>query len=135
MDGSEPVAEGALAVVWNASQGWQQAVFDSLHKWISPQTYSCNLCRLTHGLTGPREAWKSFLETLDRPVLFYHKDEFENAGIQGDFSLEFPMILSFDRGNWEVVMDASVLDGIRSLEELLAELKNRLSPGPGIPPG
>lgn len=132
MDGSETTSEGTLVVVWNARAGWEQAVFDSLHKWLSPQTYSCNLCRLTHGFAGPREEWKSFLETLGRPVRFYHRDDFAGAGIHGAFPSEFPLILNFHRGNWEVVMGASELKGISSLEELLEELAQRLLSGPGV---
>ena len=128
MEASNDYQEGTLLIAWNAHSGWQHAVMDSLHKWISPQTYSCKLCQLTYGLAGPKETWKAFLNSLGRQVLFYHKDEFEAAGLQGSFPDSFPFIVSYDHESWQVIVGPEDLDKLDSLESLLEVLQNKLSP-------
>ena len=128
MEKGGKVPEGTLVFIWNAKKGWQQAVFDSLHKWISPGSYSCSLCQLTYGFAGPKAEWKSFLASLDRPVHFYHRDEFKDTGIRGGFPEEFPLILERHPGNWHVLMDAQDLEGIPGLDQLLNTLRDKLNP-------
>ena len=127
MDTSRIDREGTLMFVWNADQGWQNAIYDSLHKWMSPDTYECRLCQLTYGFTGPKAEWKAFLDTLDRPVIFYHRDEFKQAGIKGEFDESFPLILELRKGNWEVLMDSGELGQIPTLEGLMKRLKEKLT--------
>ena len=131
MEEHNSILEGTLVFVWNADQGWQHAIYDSLHKWISPASYQCKLCQLTYGFTSPRPEWRSFLDALDRPVFFYHRDEFRAAGIKGAFSEKFPLILERRNSKWEVLMDSIELDQLNNLEELLGRLKQELLPNIG----
>ncbi|MEJ2162166.1 MAG: hypothetical protein P8X60_02285 [Robiginitalea sp.] len=124
--------EGTLIMVWNAESGWKHALMDSLHKWISPQTYSCSLCQLTYGLAGPRAAWKEFLESLNRPVIFYHRDEFSASGINGDFPGEYPFVLELQDAKWEVLLGPGDLGQMDGLDALLKSLGEKLLPDGGI---
>ena len=126
MDSSFDVREGTLLIVWNADSGWQNAVLDSLHKWTSPQTYSCKLCQLTYGVVGPKSEWKNFLNSLDRDVLVYHRDEITASGIQLPFSPSFPMILERGTSSWNILIGAEELTKIGSIQALLAILGRRL---------
>ena len=126
MESGKAYKEGTLIVAWNAHSGWQHAVMDSLHKWVSPQTYSCKLCRLTYGAVGPRESWKSFLESLDRDVLFYHKDEFPAEAFGGTHPTDFPFILEYHQKAWQVLLSPGELDQINTLEALLEVLRQKL---------
>ena len=126
MEDSEDYQEGTLLIAWNAHSGWQHAVMDSLHKWISPQTYSCKLCQLTYGMAGPRKAWEDFLGSLDRQVLFFHKDEFEAAEFLGYFPGSFPFILERKQEAWLVLMGPEDIKGLDTLDSLLEFLKKRL---------
>jgi len=65
-----------LVFVYNADSGFTAALFDSAHKLLSPQTYECNLCALTHGLLGPKSEWSTFLNALPGTKRFLHRDEF-----------------------------------------------------------
>ncbi len=42
----------SLLFVYNADSGLVAGLFDSAHKLLSPSTYQCQLCTLTHGVTG-----------------------------------------------------------------------------------
>lgn len=65
-----------LIFVYNADSGKLNALLDSLHKVVSPSTYSCKICELTHSTVGERKVWKEFREELDVEADFLHKDEF-----------------------------------------------------------
>ncbi len=55
------IPERKILLVYNADRGYINAVFSSLHKAVSPQTYSCELCRTTYGMTGMLRSWKDYL--------------------------------------------------------------------------
>ena len=84
-----------LMFVYNANSGKLSAALDIAHKIISPNTYQCNLCSLTHGTFTERDVWKKFREESDTELVFYHKDEFEN-----DFKKQFtyPIVLKEENG-------------------------------------
>lgn len=65
-----------LVFVYNADGGLLNSVRDVWHRARSPQTYPCQLCRLTYGVTGMNGRWREFTESLDVPVVFLHRDEF-----------------------------------------------------------
>ncbi|MDX1333467.1 MAG: hypothetical protein R3252_10590 [Robiginitalea sp.] len=118
---------GALVIVWNADTGWQNALMDSLHKVISPQTYSCKLCQLTHGLAGPRTEWSTFLKTIDRPVAAYHRDEFQGSFIAEQLpGLELPAVLIHASEKWQILLSRDEIAQFEDLEALLGELKHRI---------
>lgn len=122
--------EGALVFVWNADSGWQHAVADSLHKVISPKTYSCKLCQLTYGIAGPKARWTSFLETLGRPVECYHRDEYQGTPLAKEFpGLELPAVLIRTSEKCRILLSRDEIQKMKDLEALLGELKKRSSKG------
>ena len=38
---------------------------------------------ITHGLVGPKKAWKEYLEACGRTVYFLHRDEIDSAFVVG----------------------------------------------------
>jgi hypothetical protein len=119
--------EGSLVFVWNADSGILNAVKDSLHKWISPETYSCRLCQLTYGFSSEKKAWREFLDSSGRPVFFYYRDTLGAAGISGDLPDSFPIVAGLQNGKWEVLLGAQEMDEVSSLQELIKLLKDRIS--------
>jgi len=112
--------------VWNADGGWQHAVMDSLHKVVSPQTYSCKLCQLTHGLAGPKAEWSQFLETSGREVVFYHRDEFRGMPLAKQFpALELPAVLTCTSEKWRILLSRDEIGKMKDLQALLSSLKKR----------
>ena len=109
----------SLLMIWNAKSGWQNALLDSLHKIISPDTYPCSLCKITYGLVGSKPEWQEFLKGWNREVYFLHRDEFRALRWGNDFlDLQFPAVLQFREGKWVKLLSADQLGALGSLEEL-----------------
>ncbi len=70
--------------VYNADTGLFNTMTDIAHKILAPDTYSCQLCALTHGHFRVREEWVAFLETLPVRCEFLHRDEFHQRYPQQD---------------------------------------------------
>ena len=64
-----------LVFVYNADSGLVNTLLDIGHKIVSPQTYNCNLCAITHSTFKMRDEWKQFVAQLNCPVEFLHRDE------------------------------------------------------------
>jgi len=69
--------DAQLIFVYNADGGIFGTLTDFAHKILSPSTYSCNLCALTHGDFTMKQEWKSFIESLPVETIFFHRDEFQ----------------------------------------------------------
>lgn len=120
-------AEGSLVFIWNADAGMFNAVRDSLHKWISPETYSCRLCQLTHGLSSAHRAWRNFLKEFERPAYFYYRDTFKKTGIAVPFPISYPLILELHQGQWRAFLTSGDLEEITTLEALIECMKTKIS--------
>ena len=85
-----------LIFVYNAKSGFINGVFDYVHKFVSPQTYSCNLCSITYDNTGKKDEWNNYLNSLPIEVIFAYKDNLQKKGLY--FQLQLPHNpLFFDR--------------------------------------
>ena len=71
----------SLVFVYNADSGLFNTMTDIAHKIFSPDTYSCNLCMITHDNLSMRSEWKNFIEQLDIELAFLHRDEFISRSI------------------------------------------------------
>jgi hypothetical protein len=70
--------KNTLIFVYNADSGLFNTMADIAHKMLSPSTYSCHLCAITHGLLSEKKEWRAFIEQLGVAVEFLHRDEFIN---------------------------------------------------------
>lgn len=105
-----------LIFVYNAKGGLFNALLDVAHKALSPQTYSCNLCALTHSNFGMRKEWKKFIAGLDASIEFLHADELSSRyGIKGE---ALPVILKSEEDKLTTLVDAKSINACRSIEEL-----------------
>ncbi len=115
----------ALVFVYNADRGVFNTLADVAHKVFSPSTYQCNLCAITHGTLGMRKEWKAYLEQLNRPIEFLHRDELrERHGVK-DVALP-AIFLKHQEGQLEPWIDAETLNGLKSLGELKTLITSRL---------
>ena len=60
--------------VYNAKSGLFNKMSDAAHKALSPDTYDCNLCKLTYGLSSMKKEWKEFIQNYN--IEFTYKDTF-----------------------------------------------------------
>lgn len=118
----------SLLFVYNADSGFFSGLFDTAHKWFSPSTYACNLCRLTHGAFGMRQAWRRFVDELGRLVTFLHRDEFRRRHGLGDLAdLPLPAIFGLTGDRLILLLDAPAINSCDSLKALQQLLTARLS--------
>ncbi|AWH75627.1 GTPase [Dokdonia sp. Dokd-P16] len=112
-----------LLFVYNANSGKLNALMDSAHKWIRPETYECDLCSLTFGVFKEKEEWLRFRESVKTPLEFLHKDEFLKAYKSKWLpKYEFPVVLAVTEAGLEVVISADAFTGIASSQELIEQV-------------
>ena len=115
-----------LVFVYNADRGFFNMMADISHKVLSPSTYPCNLCALTHGAFSIRKEWRDFLAKIKPPLTFLHRDEFRK-----EFKLEddLPAIYIKDlrTDNLRPFINAPTLKAITGLEDLKQMISDKLT--------
>ena len=118
-----------LVFVYNANAGKANAIFDSMHKVLSPSTYNCKLCEMTFDIFSENKKWKQFRKNSDIQMLFYHKDEFgEKYKYLRASIFDFPIIFSEENDVLNVLISSKELKDIENVDVLITEIKNRLAP-------
>ncbi|PIQ78405.1 MAG: hypothetical protein COV79_05305 [Parcubacteria group bacterium CG11_big_fil_rev_8_21_14_0_20_41_14] len=106
-----------LLFVYNADGTFFASVTDYAHKIVSPETYQCNLCKLTYGNAGMKKEWQIFLETLPYKKEFQHRDEF--LRIHPEFAdTPLPAIFFLSGKNLYILLEGSVIEKASSLDQL-----------------
>ena len=80
-----------IIFVYNAKGGKWNYILDTVHKYASPSTYDCNLCKITHDLKM-RETWKKFIESSPHNFKFLHSEELEEFNLL-NYKDELPICL------------------------------------------
>lgn len=109
-----------LIFVYNADSGMINTVKDIGHKLLSPQTYDCFLCSLTHGTFREEPAWKKFRQHSRAEMEFLHRDEFEQ---RYDRTEEYPVVMKKSE-SMEVAISREQLAGLASLDGLIEVVKD-----------
>ncbi len=113
--------------IYAAKSGWIHGALDTAHKLLSPSTYKCDLCRLTHGAFGERSEWRRFVEELDVPVRFLHEDDEEVADPEFARVIEsaggLPMVIVVqDDGRREPLIRSESLQSINDVAGLIEQI-------------
>ena len=108
-----------LIFVYNAKSDFINSAFDFAHKIISPKTYNCSLCKLTHGNFGENSIWKEFRENSDVEMTFLHKDEFEETYSKRD---GYPIIYHKKEDDLIVFISTEELSRINEIESLIERI-------------
>ena len=113
-----------IIFVYNANSGLMNTVLDIGHKILSPETYNCNLCNITHGVLQEREEWKTFRESSTDELEFLHKDEFEKKYKQVK---AYPTVLMSNQENHlHEILNKDELNQLKSVEELIKTLQAKI---------
>ena len=105
----------AVVFVYNADSGLFNTLTDTAHKLFSPETYECNLCAMTYSALGMKKEWKEFLDTMDIPLEFLHRDELtEKYGVEFDL----PAIFLRSGKELNLIIDADAINGCGGIAEL-----------------
>lgn len=113
-----------LVFVYNADSGLFNTITDIAHKVISPATYSCQLCSLTHSYFAVKKDWTNFLEELDAKLEFLHRDELlEKYGIS---DVQLPAILLRQDNDLRTWISADEINRCPTINDLKFLLRDRL---------
>jgi len=105
-----------LLFVYNADSGAFNKLADMAHKIFSPDTYSCALCSITHGIFQEKEQWRTFVASLPLACRFVHRDEFllQHPEFQG----QLPAIFQASADTLRVCLSADQLKSCHDIQDL-----------------
>jgi hypothetical protein len=116
-----------LIFVYNANSGAVSAILDSAHKLLSPTTYDCKLCDLTHGVFSENKHWSTFKESSSIEMVFLHKDEFlKQYKSKWLPKYNFPVILSEEDQALHIFMSSKDFETIETVVELIAVIESKV---------
>jgi len=118
----------SIIFVYNADSGLFNLLSDMAHKAISPETYNCQLCKLTHGHFGMRDQWHKYLESLNADIIFLHRDEFIKKYPEHD--AELPALFLGRDNVIELLVAASTITSCSTLEILAHQVDEKISTVP-----
>lgn len=108
--------EHGLLFIYKADSGLFNTASDIAHKIISPQTYECDLCALTHGYFTMRKEWAGFLNELGLPCEFRHRDD---VGTEpGIDPAVLPAIYRWRDDGWQLCTGPEQIAACNDLEQL-----------------
>lgn len=113
-----------LVFVYNAESGVFSELKDYIHKSVSPSTYGCSLCALIYGRTGMKRKWKEYLQELDYPTEFLHRDEMELK--YPAVAVSLPAVFKKTDSSLTLILDAGEIRSCRDLEDLMDLLTYKL---------
>ncbi len=114
-----------IIFVYNADSGLFNTVSDITHKLLSPRTYACNLCALTHGHFSMRKRWGNFIESLPLKTVFLHRDQFRQRYPDADFAL--PAVLGEQNGELTLLLSATQIQACTTLEALEQRIRKAVN--------
>lgn len=121
-----------LVFVYNGDSGLVNGLMHYLHKRISPQTYSCQLCALFYEGLSLNKDWLAFVRTLDIPVEYQHRDEYTR--LYGESSQVWPAVLLHEGANCiATVISSGDFTELNSLEALQSRLLPFVAPAESAP--
>lgn len=117
----------SLLFIYNANSGAINGIIDTAHKLVSPETYQCELCDLTHGAFTEKKVWLRFRESVKTPMQFLHKDKFlKRYRSKWLPQYDFPVVLAATGGGLEVAISKKRLTELKTPEALIEEVQEVL---------
>ena len=106
-----------LIFIYNADSGPISLMKDFFHKVLKPSTYECNLCAVSFGNFGMKKEWKNYIDNLDVPAEFLHRDQFIK---QYDVkNAQFPSAYLKTDSKLELFISQDEMNELQSVEELI----------------
>ncbi|MFT5078482.1 MAG: hypothetical protein ACI825_000010 [Planctomycetota bacterium] len=116
-----------LIFVYNANAGAVNGLLDSVRKIVSPSSYECSLCNITHGVFTEGKLWAEFRKSSTTKMEFLHKDEFlKQYRSKWLPAYTFPIVLIADDKGLGVFIAAEELNAVTSQEKLIELVSGRI---------
>lgn len=114
-----------LIFVYNADSSFLAVANDFVRKLVAPNSQECNLCKITYGVTGKKEAWGDYLATLPMEKVFLHKNEFRGA-YPNEARTELPAIFVENEDHLSLFMSAEEINKTRDISELINAINQKI---------
>jgi hypothetical protein len=114
-----------LIFVYNADSSLYAQLTDAAHKVLSPDTYQCNLCKITYSAVVMKKEWKEYVQTLPFQTQFLHRDEFRKEFPTLNQVL-LPVILLGEKSEVSLLISAEELNAQSSLPGLMKLLNTKI---------
>ena len=116
-----------LIFIYDANSGKHNALLDTMHKIVSPNTYNCNLCDITFGLFTENKTWRKFRETSKVEMVFLHKDDYlKKYKSKFNYKFTFPIVLAVHSNSLSVFITTEELNGYKNAESLMQSVVKRM---------
>lgn len=112
-----------LVFVYNADSGKLNTALDIAHKLLSPSTYNCQLCQITHDVFKEKAAWADFRESANENLIFLHRDEFERQYHRQD---KYPVVMRLTNDGLQTLLSHKDISEIDDTDGLIAGLQEKL---------
>jgi len=113
-----------LLFVYNADSGIFNELKDFRKKIVDKESYQCNLCGITFGLTGMKKQWKQFLQELNYDTEFLHRDRFYN---QFDRTDPLPAIFLKKKSNLKLLISRQEINSCTTLNDLISLISQKIT--------
>ena len=106
-----------IIFVYNAKGGKWNYILDTVHKYASPSTYECNLCKITHDLKM-KEAWKKFIESSPHNFKFLHSEELEEYNLT-NYKNDLPICVEENSGEYKILINKDQMNKYKDEFDLI----------------
>lgn len=112
-----------IIFIYNAKSGKLNGLLDIAHKLVSPKTYQCKLCAITHDTFSENILWKKFRENTSLSLEFLHNDEFEKQ--YQHIETKYPVIFLKEAQKLTEWISKSEIEKIETTEELIHLIESK----------
>ncbi len=114
-----------LIFVYNSDGTVLSLVKDTAHKLISPNTYPCNLCRITYPGMTMQGDWQKFIQSLPHEVVFLHRDEFHKR-YPDQKDVKLPAAFAENASGLSLLISHTEINKAKNVGELVEIVKHFL---------
>ena len=111
-----PRHDDTLFFIYNSTDDFPTVISDTFHKALSPNTYPCQLCKLTYNTFSKKKKWKDYLSNLDYNYLFLYKN---NQFVIDNKITELPIILFGSATNSKILLSKFDIDKSSNLDHMI----------------
>ncbi len=114
-----------IVFVYNANSNPFKQAFDFFKRTAYPQTYQCNLTKLTHDGLNMKQQFQSFLQNSPFKAQFYHRDMFNKK--YPDYKTELPVVLLQKEDTFEELISAEAMNAFTDCDELMKTVLDKVN--------
>ena len=113
-----------IIFIYNAKGGQWNYLIDTLHKYLSPKTYECNLCQITYDFKM-KKAWKDFINNTPHIFKFLHLEELEEYGLEA-YRDQLPICVEKLGNQFGVLINKDEMNKFKDEFELINSIIEKL---------